>query len=50
MLDIHDAGKLLDRFGFADTLRGGKGKLSGDIAWNGLPYALDIPTLSGKIS
>ncbi|MGK5077735.1 YhdP family phospholipid transporter [Janthinobacterium sp. HLX7-2] len=48
-LDIADAGKLLDRFGFADTVRRGKGRLSGDIAWNGLPYSLDIPTLSGQI-
>lgn len=48
-LDIVDAGKLLDRFGFADTLRRGKGRLSGDIAWNGVPYSLDIPSLSGQI-
>ncbi|GGY66824.1 YhdP family protein [Pseudoduganella albidiflava] len=48
-LEIHDAGKLLERFGFADTVKGGKGKLSGDIAWKGLPYSLDIPTLSGKL-
>ncbi len=49
-LDIADSGKLLERFGFADTVKGGKGKLSGDIAWNGLPYALDIPTLSGNLN
>ncbi|SFL98967.1 YhdP family protein [Rugamonas rubra] len=49
-LDINDAGKLLDRFGFAGTLRNGKGKLSGDIAWKGLPYSFDIPSLSGQIS
>lgn len=49
VMDIADAGKLLDRFGFPETLRRGKGKLSGDIAWNGLPYSLDIPTLSGQI-
>ncbi|MBC7860465.1 MAG: TIGR02099 family protein, partial [Burkholderiaceae bacterium] len=48
-LDILDAGRLLDRFGFVDTLRKGKGKLSGDIAWRGLPYSLDIPSLSGQI-
>ena len=48
-LDIGDAGRLLERFGFPDTLKRGKGKLSGDIAWNGLPYSLDISTLSGKI-
>jgi uncharacterized protein (TIGR02099 family) len=48
-IDIADAGRLLDRFGFPETLRGGKGKLSGDISWMGLPYSLDIPSLSGQI-
>ena len=48
-LEIDDAGRLLERFGFPDTLKRGKGRLSGDIAWNGLPYSLDIPSLSGKI-
>ena len=48
-IDIADAGRLLDRFGFPDTLKRGKGKLSGDIAWLGLPYSLDIPSLSGQI-
>jgi len=48
-LDIHNAGKLLDRFGFTDTLRNGKGTLNGDIAWKGLPYAFDIPSLSGQL-
>ena len=49
VLDINDAGKLLDRLGFPETLRRGKGKMSGDIAWSGLPYAMDIPSLSGQI-
>ncbi len=48
-LDIANAGKLLDRFGFAGTLKGGKGSLTGDMNWKGLPYALDWPTLSGQI-
>lgn len=48
-LDIHNAGKLLDRFGFTDTLRNGKGSLNGEIAWKGLPYAFDIPSLSGQL-
>lgn len=48
-LDIIDAGRLLDRLGFPETLRRGKGKLSGDLSWSGVPYALDIPTLSGQI-
>jgi uncharacterized protein (TIGR02099 family) len=49
-MDIHNAGKLLERFGFADTLRNGKGKLSGDIAWKGLPYHMDLPSLSGTLA
>ncbi len=48
-LDIGDAGRLLDRLGFPDTLKRGKGRMSGDITWNGVPYALDIPSLAGKI-
>ena len=49
-LDIDDAGRLLDRFGFPDTLKRGKGKLSGELAWMGLPHSLDIPSLSGQIA
>lgn len=48
-LDINDAGKLLERFGFVGVVRGGKGKLDGDISWKGLPFSLDIPTLSGQV-
>jgi uncharacterized protein (TIGR02099 family) len=48
-LDIADAGRLLERFGFAHVLRGGKGKMEGDANWKGLPFSLDIPSLSGHI-
>ncbi|MFC5550811.1 YhdP family protein [Massilia aerilata] len=48
-LDISDAGRLLDRLGFPGTLRRGKGSLAGDISWSGLPYSLDIPSLSGQV-
>lgn len=48
-LDLNDAGKLLQRFGFANVMRGGKGKMDGDVNWRGLPFALDIPSLSGQI-
>jgi uncharacterized protein (TIGR02099 family) len=48
-LNIVDAGKLLDRFGYANVLRGGKGKLEGDISWKGLPFSFDIPSLSGQV-
>jgi uncharacterized protein (TIGR02099 family) len=48
-LDIVDAGRLLDRLGFPGTLKHGKGQLAGDVSWAGLPYSLDIPSLSGQI-
>lgn len=48
-LDIEDAGKLLDRVGFPGTIGRGKGTLTGDLSWAGLPYAMDTPSLSGQI-
>jgi uncharacterized protein (TIGR02099 family) len=48
-LDIADAGRLLERFGFDHVLRGGKGKMEGDVSWNGLPFSIDIPSLSGRV-
>ncbi|MDB5838883.1 MAG: hypothetical protein JWQ23_835 [Herminiimonas sp.] len=50
VLDIADAGKLLDRFGFANVLRGGQGKMDGEITWKGLPFSIDIPSLSGQVN
>ena len=49
VLAIENAGKLLDRFGFSNVMRGGRGKLEGDIRWNGLPYAMDIPSMTGQL-
>lgn len=49
VLDIANSGKLLERLGFADVLRGGKGKLEGEVHWNGLPFAMDIPSMNGQI-
>lgn len=48
-LDVADAGRLLDRFGFVNLLRGGKGKMSGDVSWKGMPFSLDIPSLNGNL-
>jgi len=48
-LDINDAGQLLERFGFLGVVRGGKGKLEGDLSWLGLPFSLDIPSLNGRV-
>ncbi len=49
-LDIADAGKLLDRLGFERTLKGGKGRMEGEVHWRGAPSSFDFPTLSGNLS
>lgn len=49
-LDLSDSGAFLDRLGFAGTLRGGKGRLSGQVSWAGSPLAFHVPSLDGKIS
>ncbi|WP_151639201.1 YhdP family protein [Noviherbaspirillum aerium] len=48
-LNIADAGKLLERFGFQHVLRGGKGEMKGEISWTGSPFAFDIPSMNGQI-
>lgn len=49
-LDIIDAGRLLDRLGFARVLRGGQGKMTGEVGWSGLPYSIDIASLTGELN
>lgn len=48
-LDIDDSGQLLTRFGREGLVRGGKGRLEGNIGWIGSPLAIDYPSLSGQI-
>ncbi len=49
-LDIADSGLLLKRFGMADVVRRGKGKMEGQIAWAGSPLSLDYPSMSGQFN
>jgi uncharacterized protein (TIGR02099 family) len=49
-LDLADSGAFLDRLGFPGTLRGGKGKLSGQLSWAGSPLAFHVPSLDGKVN
>ena len=49
-LEIIDAGRLLDRFGFEKMLKAGKGNIDGELFWKGAPYSFDLPTLSGNLS
>ena len=49
-LDIADSGLLLKRFGMADVVRRGKGKMEGSVAWAGSPLGLDYPSMSGQFN
>ena len=49
-LDLDDSGAFLDRLGTPKAIRGGKGQMSGQVSWQGSPFALDYPSLSGQVS
>jgi uncharacterized protein (TIGR02099 family) len=49
-LQLSDSGALLDRLGTSKAIRGGKGQLSGQIAWMGSPFSIDYPSLSGQVN
>jgi uncharacterized protein (TIGR02099 family) len=49
-LQIADSGALLARLGTPKAVRGGKGQLSGQIAWQGSPFTLDYASLAGQIN
>jgi len=49
-LDIADSGALLNRLGMPGVVRGGRGKLEGQVAWLGSPLSLDYPTMNGAFT
>ncbi|HEU5297573.1 MAG TPA: YhdP family protein [Burkholderiaceae bacterium] len=49
-LDLADSGALLERLGYAKTLRGGKGRLQGQLGWSGSPLSPELPSLDGQVS
>ena len=49
-LTLVDSGALLERLGTHGAIRGGKGELSGQVAWQGSPFALDPASLSGQVN
>ncbi len=48
-LQLRDSGALLQRLGFGQVIRGGKGQLKGQVSWVGSPTALDLPSLDGRM-
>ena len=49
-LDVNDAGNLLNRLGTQDAMRAGRGRLEGQVAWQGSPLSLHYPSLSGRFN
>jgi uncharacterized protein YhdP len=47
--DIKDLGKVLKRFGYADTIKDGTGQLTGQIRWPGSPKDFDSTRLNGNL-
>jgi uncharacterized protein (TIGR02099 family) len=48
-LAASDAGRLLERFGYPDLVRGGEARMQADLAWEGEPTRIDYATLSGNV-
>ena len=48
-LDVDDSGELLKRFGRDGAVRGGKGRIEGNLGWIGSPLSIDYPSLSGQL-
>jgi uncharacterized protein YhdP len=46
-LELADAGLLLARLGMKDVVRRGRGKMEGQVAWQGSPLTLDYPSMAG---
>lgn len=49
-LDVADSGKLLERLGTRNVIRGGAGTLQGQVGWLGSPLGLDYPSLTGQFN
>jgi uncharacterized protein (TIGR02099 family) len=48
-LDISDAGKMLARYGYPNTVKGGSGKLVSNVTWTGSPYEFNYASLNGTL-
>jgi uncharacterized protein (TIGR02099 family) len=48
-LDVQNIGGLMKRLGQPEGIVGGTARFEGPLAWEGLPYRVDVPTLSGRV-
>ncbi|HEX5338325.1 MAG TPA: AsmA-like C-terminal region-containing protein, partial [Gallionella sp.] len=49
LLEISDAGKILARSGYPNTVKNGSGKLAANLAWKGSPEDFDYASLDGTL-
>jgi len=49
-LDLADSGAFLARLGFGESIRGGKGRLAGKVAWIGSPLSPDVASMDGALN
>src|SRR3990172_6370875 len=49
LLEISDAGKILARSGYPNTVKGGSGKLAANLSWAGTPDEFNYATLDGTL-
>lgn len=47
--EIADLGRTLERFGYADTVKGAGASITGQLKWQGSPHEFDIPGLDGNL-
>jgi uncharacterized protein (TIGR02099 family) len=48
-LDTRSIEKLLQRLGYPDAVRRGLASLEGTLTWRGIPFAIDWPSLGGRV-
>ncbi|MGA9165405.1 MAG: YhdP family protein [Thiobacillus sp.] len=48
-LNVLDAGKFLDRFGYVDTLKRGSAEIQGNVSWEGSPADFSLAALAGQL-
>jgi uncharacterized protein (TIGR02099 family) len=50
VLDLDDSGGFVERLTGVRALRGGRGRLHGQVSWAGSPLSLDVPSLAGEMN
>jgi uncharacterized protein (TIGR02099 family) len=49
-LDFNNAGNILSRAGFPNSVKNGSGKMEGSLTWPGKPWSYNMAGLNGKLS